>query len=82
VSDNCLALVMVHGADAAEHSEALAEKYGATRVITDLSDVQNGDLLLRENDTDDLVWIASNVLLLPDNRAPIVRVIALEDALS
>jgi hypothetical protein len=81
MTETCLAILLVHGAGAADHADTLLEHYGATRAITDVADAQNGDLLLREDDVEDLDWIASNVIMLSGNRAPIVRKIALEDAL-
>jgi hypothetical protein len=81
MTETCLAILLIHGVGAAEHADTLREHYGATRAINDVADAQNGDLLLREDDVEDLDWIASNVILLPGDRAPIVRKIALEDAL-
>jgi hypothetical protein len=79
MTDASFAIILVHGAGAGDHAEALVTKYGR-RVVTDPDAVEDGDLLLLD-DTTSLTWAASNVLLLSDNRAPIVRAIALADAL-
>jgi hypothetical protein len=55
--------------------------YNAKRIITDTSSVMNGDILLME-DPASLNWIASNAILLPGNRAPIVNKVSLQDALN
>lgn len=80
--DPCFAIILVHGEGASDHAEQLQAHYAASRAVTELDDLQNGDLLLRENDQDGLEWVASNVLLLEDMRAPMVRLVALDDALA
>lgn len=78
---NCLALTLIVDAAALDHAEALAQRFA--RVITDPAetDLQNGDLVLVTEEPD-WTWIASNVILLPDGRAPIVRRVALVDAVA
>ena len=89
MTDNCFAIKIVHGANVNEHAEELETFYQPNRVITGTSDIQNGDLLLLEalpeawHDASHRPWwCASNVLLLEGNRAPIVELITLEDALA
>jgi hypothetical protein len=80
--DSCFAVLLVHGSGAASHGDALQAHYGVAQSVTQPEELQSGDMLLRDDDTTGLEWIASNVLLLPDMRAPIVRKIALADALA
>lgn len=79
--DTCFAITLVHGAAAATHANQLKDHYSAERAVTSTDDVQSGDLVLLE-DLDGLEWLANNVLLLPGNRAPIVRLVPLADALA
>ena len=78
---NGLAITLVHGAGAAGHAAALQAKYGAAAARTDPASVADGDLLLLDG-LDGLTWIGTNVLLLAGNRAPIVTLIPLADALA
>lgn len=82
MAGECFAIILVYGSGAADHAAQLQAHYGALNAHVEPQELQSGDLLLREDDTTGLEWIASNVLLLEDMRAPIVRKIALADALA
>jgi len=83
MTTNCLAITMVHGTNAAKHADQLKSHYGAKRAVTDTADVQHGDIVLISNGkANALNWIATNVILLEGNRAPIVNKIPLVDALA
>lgn len=64
-TDTIFAITLVTGPGAAEHAATLPG-----RVVTDADDLQHGDVLVGDTA---LNWIASNVILLDDGRAPIVR---------
>lgn len=89
MTDAVFAIVLVEGKATAAQKTKLQKHFAATRVITDTSDVQNGDLLVLEtvpeawNDATHRPWWAcTNVLLLDGNRAPMVRRMTLADALA
>lgn len=79
MTDTSFAITLVHGTEATAQTDALAARFGR-RVITTPDDAQDGDVLALES-LAGLTWIASNVLLLTGNRAPIVRILTLSEAL-
>jgi len=83
MTTNCLAIIMVHGTGSKNYADQLKSHYGAKRAVTDTTDVQNGDIiLLTDAKANACNWIASNVILLDGNRAPIVNKIPLANALA
>lgn len=81
--ETCLEIIMVHGTNTKNYADQLKSHYGATRSVTDTNDIQNGDnVLLTDAEANACTWIGSNMILLEDNRAPIVLRVTLSEALS
>jgi hypothetical protein len=85
MSEECLAITVVHGATTAaktKRRDDIAAYLGGGRVIDKATaPVRNGDVMFVD-DLAKLNLIASNVLLTADNQAPIFKAISLDDALA
>ncbi|WP_374414296.1 hypothetical protein [Novosphingobium colocasiae] len=72
-------ITLIYGAGAADHLENIQNYWPDRRVVTDTSDMLDGDILVMD-DPDGLLWIGGHVILLPGERGAIVQRMSLDDA--